>query len=574
MIKDPLTHMVRNSADHGLETPAERRAAGKPERGRIRLSAYHEGGHIIIQIADDGRGLDTEGIKSKAIAQGLATEAEIENLSEAQIHKFIFVPGFSTAEKITSVSGRGVGMDVVRNNIDQIGGTIDVKSVAGAGLNFIIKIPLTLAIVAALIVESDGERFAIPQLSVVELVRARPGGDHRIERIKDTTVLRLRDKLLPLARLSKLLAPDSDDGGVDDGFIVVTQVGSQTFGIVVDGVFHTEEIVVKPLSSRLRHIAMFSGNTILGDGAVIMIIDPNGVAQAFGSTVTSQMVAADAADEAKRAVPGEQITSLLVFRAGSSEPKAVPLALITRLEEIDARKIELSNGRHMMQYRGHLMPLVSLSEKVRVKDEGAQPLLVFSDGSRSMALVVDEIVDIVEERLDIQVAGGNAGVLGSAIIKGQATEIIDVGHFLPLAFEDWFRRKGQQPARDMPRSVLLVDDSPFFRNMLVPVLQAAGYVVVACASAPEALALLKDGRSFDVIITDIEMPEMDGFAFAEAVRADPRTGEMPVIALSSVVSAEAVERGRRAGFHDYVAKFDRQGLIAALKEQTDVIRAA
>jgi two-component system chemotaxis sensor kinase CheA len=570
LIKDPLTHMVRNSADHGLETPAERRAAGKPERGRIRLSAYHEGGHIIIQIADDGRGLNTERIKAKAIAQGLASEAEIEKLNEAQIHKFIFVPGFSTAAQITSVSGRGVGMDVVRNNIDQIGGTIDVKSVAGAGLSFTIKIPLTLAIVAALIVEAGGERFAIPQLSVVELVRARANGEHRIERIKDTTVLRLRDQLLPLARLSHLLGAEQAD--VESGFIVVTQVGSQTFGIVVDGVFHTEEIVVKPLASRLRHIAMFSGNTILGDGSVIMIIDPNGVARAFGSEASSHMGAREEVG-GRQASAEEETTSFLVFRAGSAQPKAVPLALITRLEEIDARKIELSNGRHMVQYRGHLMPLITPSEKVRVKDEGAQPLLVFSDGSRSMALVVDEIVDIVEDRLDIQVSSDNPGVLGSAVIKGQATEIVDVGHFLPLAFADWFRRK-EQASRARPRSVLLIDDSPFFRNMLVPVLQAAGYEVTACASAPQALQLLKAGTAFDAAITDTEMPEMDGFSFAEAVRADPRTADLPVIALSSVVSAEAAERGRRAGFYDYVAKFDRQGLIAALKEQTELGRAA
>ena len=571
LIKDPLTHMVRNSADHGLEAPEERRAAGKPEHGRIRLSAYHEGGHIIIQIADDGRGLDTARIKAKAVAQGLVSEAEIEKLSEAQIHKFIFAPGFSTAAKITSISGRGVGMDVVRNNIDQIGGAIDVKSVAGIGLSFTIKIPLTLAIVAALIVEAGGDRFAVPQLSVVELVRARSGSEHRIERIKDTAVLRLRDKLLPLARLSHLLGADTAaDRDVESGFIIVTQVGSQTFGIVVDGVFHTEEIVVKPMSSKLRHIAMFSGNTILGDGSVIMIIDPNGVAQALGSTVTSQLASAN---ESRPAASAAQTTSLLVFRAGSTQLKAVPLALITRLEEIDAHKIELSNGRHMLQYRGQLMPLVSMNETVSVKGEGAQPLLVFSDGNRSMALVVDEIVDIVEERLDIQVAGDNVGVLGSAIIKGQATEIIDVGHFLPLAFEDWFRRK-EQSVNGKPRSVLLIDDSPFFRNMLTPVLQAAGYEVTAAGSAQEALAMLKDGRAFDVAITDIDMPDMDGFEFAQAVRGDARTAELPIIALSSVVSAEAVERGRQVGFHDYVAKFDRQGLIAALKEQTEVGRAA
>ena len=418
LVKDPLTHMVRNSADHGLETPQERRAAGKPERGRIRLSAYHEGGHIIIQIADDGRGLNTERIKAKAIAQGLVSEAEIAKLSEAQIQKFIFVPGFSTAAAITSVSGRGVGMDVVRNNIDQIGGTIDVRSVAGVGLSFTIKIPLTLAIIAALIIELGGHRFAIPQLAVVELVGLRSGGEHRIERIKDTTVLRLRDKLLPLARLNELLGIAGKTGEAEDGFIVVAQVGSQTFGIVVDGVLHTEEIVVKPMSSKLRHIGMFSGNTILGDGAVIMIVDPNGIAQALGSTATSQLVDAAPAETAP-ASADEQATSLLVFRAGSAEPKAVPLALITRLEEIDARRIELSNGRHMLQYRDQLMPLVSMSDSVRVKDEGAQPLLVFSDGQRSMALVVDEIVDIVEDRLDIQVAGNKPGTLGSAIINGE-----------------------------------------------------------------------------------------------------------------------------------------------------------
>jgi two-component system chemotaxis sensor kinase CheA len=408
---------------------------------------------------------------------------------------------------------------------------------------------------------------------VVELVRARAGGDQRIERIRDSAVLRLRDKLLPLAWLTDLLGMDSaGKDNTDSGYVVVIQVGSQTFGLVVDGVFHTEEIVVKPMSSKLRHIPMFSGNTILGDGSVIMIVDPNGVAQALGSTVSNQMAAAGISQETiKPAV--DRATSLLVFRAGSAHPKAVPLELITRLEEIDARTIELSNGRHMVQYRGQLMPLVTLNETVRVKAEGGQPLLVFSDGTRSMALVIDEIVDIVDDRLDIQVASDTPGLLGSAVVKGQATEIIDVGHFLPLAFEDWFRRK-EQPVRPAPRSVLLIDDSPFFRNMLTPVLQAAGYAVTAVGSAKAALDLIAGGTAFDIAITDVEMPEIDGFEFAEALRADPRTAALPVIALSSTVSAEAIERGRRAGFHDYVAKFDRQGLIASLKEQSDLGHAA
>jgi len=567
LIKDPLTHMVRNSADHGLETMAERAASGKAEQGTIRLSAYHEGGHIIICIADNGRGLNTERIKTKAVANGLVTEAELEKMTEAQIHKFIFEPGFSTAAAVTSVSGRGVGMDVVRTNIDQIGGTIDIKSVAGEGTSVTIKIPLTLAIVSALIVEAGGDRFAIPQLSVVELVRARANSEHRIERIKDTAVLRLRNKLLPLMHLKKLLK--IDDGSSSDpenGFIVVTQVGNQTFGIVVDCVFHTEEIVVKPMSTKLRHIDMFSGNTILGDGAVIMIIDPNGIAKALGAAGSASQAVADE-HAAHHAVGGEQLTSLLVFRAGTAQPKAVPLALVTRLEEIAADKIEISNGRYMVQYRDQLMPLVQM-EGVSVQTTGSQPILVFADETRAMGLVVDEIIDIVEERLHIQVSGAKDGILGSAVIKGQATEVIDVGHFLPMAFADWFIRK-EMATEAQTQSVLLVDDSPFFRNMLAPVLKSAGYKVRTAASAIEGLATLRSGHTFDIVVTDIEMPEMNGFEFAEAIRADQNLHQLPVIAVSSLVSPAAIERGRQAGLYDYIAKFDRPGLIAALKEQIE-----
>src|SRR5437763_10364351 len=573
LIKDPLTHMVRNSADHGLETPAERLTSGKPELGTIRLSAYHEGGHIVICIADNGRGLNTERIKAKAIANGLVSQADLEKMTEPQIHKFIFAPGFSTAAAVTSVSGRGVGMDVVRTNTDQIGGAIDIKSVAGEGSSVTIKIPLTLAIVSALIVEAAGDRFAIPQLAVVELVRARANSEHRIERIKDTAVLRLRNKLLPLMHLKKLLK--IDDGSSTDpenGFIVVTQVGSQTFGIVVDGVFHTEEIVVKPMSTKLRHIDMFSGNTILGDGAVIMIIDPNGIAKALGA---SGNAAHELAEEhaSSRANSAEQLTSLLVFRAGSAQPKAVPLGLVTRLEEIATDKIELSNGRRMVQYRDQLMPLVQM-EGVSVQTSGAQPILVFADDGRSMGLVVDEIIDIVEEKLTIEVTGQQDGILGSAVIKGQATEVIDVGHFLPMAFADWFSRKEMRPSATS-QSVLLVDDSAFFRNMLAPVLKAAGYRVRVAPNAQEGLSALRSGQAFDVVLTDIEMPDMNGFEFAETIRADQHLSTMPIIALSSMVSPAAIERGRLAGFHDYVAKFDRPGLIAALKEQTaETSRAA
>jgi two-component system chemotaxis sensor kinase CheA len=311
---------------------------------------------------------------------------------------------------------------------------------------------------------------------------------------------------------------------------------------------------------------MFCGNTILGDGSVIMIIEPNGVAHTIGSTTAVQQFA-ESEREVDQQIEDVKTESMLVFRAGSRQPKAVLLSLITRLEEVDVRKIEMSSGRPLVQYRGQLMPLVPASDEVRLKGEGTQPLLVFSDQGRSMALIVDEIVDIVEERLDIELASQRPGVLGSAVIKGQATEVIDIAHFLPLAFEDWLHWKGQDPRRAVPR-VLLIDDASFFRNMLTPVLKAAGYAVTSVASAQEALALMQAGRRFDVVLTDIEMPGMNGFDFASAVRSNPRTAQLPIIGLSSLVSPEAIERGRQVGLHDYVAKFDRQGLIAALKEQT------
>jgi two-component system chemotaxis sensor kinase CheA len=568
MIKDPLTHMVRNSADHGIEMPEVRRAAGKPERATIRLTARHEGGHIIIEVSDDGRGLDTRKIRAKVLAGGLASESDLEKMPDAQLQRFIFAAGMSTADTVTSISGRGVGMDVVQSNIDQIGGAIDVKSVPGQGTVFTIKIPLTLAIVSALIVEAAGERFAIPQVAVMELVRVRGDGEHRVERIKDTPVLRLRNKLLPLIFLRKFLRlgePAEQETGT--GFVVVTQVGPETFGIVVDRVFHTEEIVVKPLATKLRHIQAFSGNTILGDGAVIMILDPNGVAAAFGS-VRAGGIGADAAVESESDTQDRNRTALLIFRAGSHAPRAVPLSLVTRLEEIDVSSIEIAGDRHLVQYRGHLMPLICPGNCVRVKDSGTQPLLVFSDGERSMALVVDQIVDIVEEEFEIEVSDGRPGVLGSAIVKGEATDIVDVGHYLPIAFADWF---GSSTPKRIRRHLMLVDDSAFFRNMLVPVLRAAGYAVTTASSGHEAFGLIRSGRAFDLVVTDLQMPGMDGLALARALRAEAATAQIPLIALSSMTTPDMIERVRRAGFHDFVAKFDRQGLIAAIKEQADAM---
>ena len=564
LTKDPLTHMVRNSADHGIESPLERRAAGKPEKGTIRLAAYHEGGTITIEIADDGRGLDFASIRRKARERGLAAEAELDRMSDAQVAKFIFHPGFSTAKSITSVSGRGVGMDVVKTNIELIGGAVDIASERGRGTSFTIKIPLTLAIVAALIVSAGEERFAIPQVAVLELVRVRPGSEHAIERINGTPVLRLRERLLPVVPIASVLdLPGSQGSAGEEGFVVVTQVGRESFGILVDGVFHTEEIVVKPMSSKLRHIPLFSG-TILGNGAVVLIIDPNWIARVIGSAAGREQFATAAA-VAEAAGDAAEAVTLLIFRGGGESLKAVPLSLVTRLEKIDAGRIEWVGGRPLIQYRGRLMPLVPADPEIAIRREGTQALVVFSDGERSMGLVVDEIVDIVDDRLEIELAADRSDVVGSAVIRNRATEIVNVAHYLPLAHDDWARPARGRGSAGAP-TVLLVDDSAFFRELLTPVLKAAGYRVAAAESAERAMALIASGARVDVVVTDIDMPGTNGFDLVAALRQDPRSAHLPVIALASAPTPQAVERARRLAIAEFVAKFDRSGLVAALAE--------
>ncbi|MFO1154534.1 MAG: hybrid sensor histidine kinase/response regulator [Rhodospirillales bacterium] len=580
LIKDPLTHMVRNSADHGIEAPNERRRAGKAEIGTISLSARHEGGHIIIEISDDGKGLDHERIRRKAISLGVISEAEAAAMSEQQLYQCIFRPGFSTADKVTTVSGRGVGMDVVRTNVDRIGGSIDLRSSAGLGSTFVIRIPLTLAIVSALIVSCGGHRFALPQACVLELVRAGTS-ETRIERINSSLLLRLRERLLPVVELGRLLrfGDESRSNGSERGcanlrecLVIVAQVGAKRFGIVVDEVFDTEEIVVKPVAPMLRDIPVYAGNTILGDGGVIMILDPNGLA----ATIDHETCSTD--NTALRASDGqEEKTRLLVFRTGEGDArKAVPLELVARLEEIDASRIEHAQARAMLQYRGRLMPLVPCTPGTEWPSEGPVQVLVFNDRDRCMGLVVEEIVDIVEDHLNVEVKSLCDGLIGSAIIDGKATDVIDAAPYLTAAFPDWFDTTVGQSFGETTtvRHVLLVDDSPFFRNLLVPMLEAAGYGVTAVGNATEALRLRDSGRSFDAIISDIEMPGMSGFDFAARVREEGPWKDVPLVALSSFTSDSDFQRGHACGFSDYVAKADREGLMQSLANTFVQPRAA
>ncbi|GJD31573.1 Sensor histidine kinase RcsC [Methylobacterium adhaesivum] len=563
VIKDPLTHMVRNSADHGIEDAAGRKSAGKPARGTIRLSAYHEGGTITIEIADDGKGLDLAAIRRKAVERKIASQAEIERMTDAQVAKFIFHPGFSTAAAVTSVSGRGVGMDVVKTNIELIGGVIDINTQLGRGTTFTIKIPLTLAIIAALIVKAGEQRFAVPQVAVLELVRVDKSTAQQVERINGSPVLRLRERLLPIVTLTGVLGQAAPASTIDSGFVVVAQVGRQRFGILVDEVFHTEEIVVKPMSSKLRHLPLFAGNTILGDGAVVLIVDPNGIAQQVSQSAQSGAIPVEAeADEAEAA---DAKATLLVFKGGAGSYKAVPLSLVTRLEEIEASKVEWVGGRPLIQYRGRLMPLVPADTSITIRETGTQALVVFSDGERAMGLVVDEIVDIVEERLDVEISAERSDLIGSAVLRGRATEIINIAHFLPLAYDDWAR--GSKKAVKQSSTVLLVDDSAFFRDMLSPVLKAAGYGVVTAASADEAVAILLSNGRIDMVVCDLEMPGRNGFDLVGAMRkVEGRVAGLPVIGLSGTIGPDAIARARSLSIIDLVAKFDRSGLIAALAE--------
>lgn len=557
LIKDPLTHMVRNSCDHGLELPEIRKAAGKPETGSILLSAYHEGGAIIIELSDDGAGLNTDRIRDKAIDKGLITAAEAAAMSDTQIHRFIFAPGFSTADKVTNMSGRGVGMDVVKTNIEQIGGSIELSSERGKGSRFKIKIPLTLAIVSALVLGARGQRFAAPQSSVVELVSVGASSEHQIETINAAPVLRLRDALLPLLDLSELLGlprllSSGEGRGEAAQYVAVLQVGGERFGLIVDHVHDTEEIVVKPLATLLRGIRLYSGATILGDGSVVMILDPNGLADALGAHRERE----DSLTAGAQVTVDADETRLIVFRAGPDDLKAAPLELITRLEEIEVAKLEKADGRRVVQFRGQLMPVMHIAGEHAYRLEGRQPVLVFMNDGSSFGLAVDQIVDIVQERVTIDLAADRPGIIGAAVIKGLATEIVDVGHFLELMQGDWRRgRRGALPKA----SILLLDPSAFSRSLMTPLLQAAGYSVTHANSPEEARTIAASGARFDVVLADLDADPDAAATFAMELVNDPVWSRSRPLAISR-------DGGAPVGpFLERVSKSDRGGLLSALE---------
>lgn len=438
-IKDPLTHIVRNSIDHGIEMPEVRLARNKPAEGCLKMRAFHEGGQVNIEITDDGAGVDYERVKQKSLQKGLITTEQASRMSDHEALHLLFLPGFSTAEKITNVSGRGVGMDVVKTNIEKIGGTVDLQSQVGQGTTLKIKIPLTLAIIPALIVTSGGDRFAIPQVSLLELVRLESDqARHQIEFIHGAPVYRLRGQLLPLAYLNReLKISDKDEAESAAINIVVLQADGHPFGLVVDEINDTEEIVVKPLGKQLKGVGSFAGATIMGDGRVALILDVLGLAQAA-------RVVAEIRNRAlleKAAHAGKTVSSrqtLLLFDAGQGSRMAIPLSMVARLEEFPNSLVEHSGAQEVVRYRGQILPLIRVSEHVpAISKESAEnepmQVVVYSEQGRSVGLVVGRITDIVQEAITVKRHAHGNGIFGSVVIQEKVTDLLDVQAVIRIA---------------------------------------------------------------------------------------------------------------------------------------------
>ncbi len=441
-IKDPLTHVVRNAVDHGIESPEVRKARGKPVEGFLCLRAFHEGGQVNIEITDDGAGIDSEKVKAKAVERGLISREQAARMSDREATHLIFLPGFSTADRITNVSGRGVGMDVVKTNIEKIGGTVDIQSQVGQGTSLKIKIPLTLAIIPALIVTSGGDRYAIPQVSLLELVRLEGDQARRgIEKIHGAPVYRLRGNLLPLVYLNQQLrVEDTASLDRDTVNIVVLQADDRQFGLVVEAINDTEEIVVKPLGKQLKGIPVFAGATIMGDGRVALILDVLGIAQSAGvvSEVRDRALTEKNAREQSRRLDQQ---TLLLFALGRTGRMAIPLSMVARLEEIPAEQVEHADGQEVVQYRGQILPLLRLSTLLGVECSDSQdPLqvIVYTEQGRSVGLVVDRILDIVETTVQTKPGIRRKGVIGSTVIQQRVTDLLDVREVIRTADASFF----------------------------------------------------------------------------------------------------------------------------------------
>jgi two-component system chemotaxis sensor kinase CheA len=573
-IKDPLVHLVRNSCDHGIESPEVRARAGKPPQGRLSLRAYHEGGQVNIEISDDGAGIDVARVKQKAVEKGILRPEQAEKLSDREALNLIFQPGFSTAKTVTNVSGRGVGMDVVKSHIEKIGGIVDLFSRPGEGTTVKLKIPLTLAIIPGLVITSGGERFVIPQVSLLELIRLEGDSlEKHIEHVHGTPVYRRRGSLLPIAYLNQVLGLESA-GRAEAVNMVVLQAEDRQFGLVVDGINDTQEIVVKPLGKQLKGLDVYAGATIMGDGRVALILDVLGIGQRSGVLAESREQARAAAEQKPQAAIEQQ--RLLLFRAGSFERLAVPLSLVARLEEFPRSSIENAGGRQVVQYRNRILPLVPLREVLESgggdQDQPADPVqvVVFNDGERSVGLVVDQILDVAEEAVTVRQQSARKGLLGSAVVGKRVTDFLDLNYVLEAAAENWFQGGGRS---GNDKRVLVAEASAFSRGIIRSGLDMAGYRVLEAANLDEAIRVLEH-QPVDVVVAALDLPPKGSAALLEAMRRRPEWKAIPVLGLADSPEQVREPAVRAAGFQDCRAKYDREAMLESLARLASALASA
>ncbi len=601
-IGDPMTHLVRNAADHGLERPQERREAGKSETGTLRLTAAHKAGQVVIEIADNGAGIDPIKLRDKALAMGIYTAAQLDEMNDQALTRLIFHPGLSTAAEVTDVSGRGVGMDVVLSNLSKLGGVVDVDSVKGRGTTVRITLPLTLAIIPSLLVSEQGEQFAIPQINLVEMVRiAARDFKNKVEMIGDAAVMRLRGELLPLVRvrdvlnmkipnyndsaaenLSKTEDEDKHETGrqaagccetVDNAVnIAVVAAGDFHYGLVVESLLDSAEIVVKPLGNHLRECRTYAGATILGDGHVALILDVVGIGQKIRST---GMETVGKEREAKRItdmVDKENEQSLLLVGNGPGEQFAVPLGLVERIEKIHPSRIENMGDRRAMQYRGGTLPLLALEDNLNLltkEETETYYVIVFRIRDREAGLIVSRIHDIMDVSATVdEVTYQQPGIFGSLIINETTTLLLDLHSIAAQNMAEYTHDETEALVADTcnaekgMQTVLVVEDSKFFLKQIQGFVEEAGYKSLTAIDGQDALEVLEAHQDLvDLVLTDIEMPKMDGFGLTERIRSDPRFKDLPVIAVTSVMGEEAEERGRKAGIDEYMIKLDREQIL-------------
>jgi len=576
---DPLTHLVRNALDHGVEAPEVRRQLGKPEMGTLEIRAAHKGGNVRIEIVDDGAGIDPAKLRARAVEKGLISADEAQAMSDRDARLLIFAPGFSTAAQLSDVSGRGVGMDVVRSNIEKLGGSVEVQSEVAKGTTLVITIPLTLAILPAMVVTCADLRYVIPQSNVTELVRVRHDDEEqRIVEIMDRDALRLRGRLLPIVHLRECLGlgPQGKDERATSQTIMVVQSGALSYGLVIDLPPDTEEIVVKPLGRHLKNCSVFSGSTLLGDGQVAMILDAAGIAAV--SNLSSQDFGAEEAQQKHADTEDGSDSDFVIFRSGVEESFAVPLSLVSRIQRVRRDEVDEIGGRTVHRTEGGVLPIVRLDQHITAaapaEDTDSITLVVLRIDDREFGLHVTRIDEIhrTSVTLDDRTLADDA-VIGSFQLDRKTVRLLDCTALAQAALPDLANAyRAPAPTPDAaalasgPGHILIAEDSGFMRKHILRAVENGGYRVIGAEDGDIAWQILLERRhEIDMVISDIQMPNCDGLELTRRIRANAETADLPVLALTSLSTDEAVAEGRAAGVDEYLVKLDDISLLAAIQ---------